>query len=63
MITKPVTFRMFDVSGKLVLEKTEVPNAVAYQLDQLNLPTGVYVLSVQIDGGEQKAYKLVTEVK
>ncbi|HQW24777.1 MAG TPA: PKD domain-containing protein [Saprospiraceae bacterium] len=63
VITKPVTFRMYDVSGKLVLEKTEVPNAVAYQLDQLNLPTGVYVLSVQIDGGEQKAYKLVTEVK
>jgi len=61
VITKPVIFRLFDVSGKLILEETAVPNAVAYQLDQLKLPTGVYVLSVQIDGGEIKAYKLLTD--
>ena len=60
IVTKPVTLRLFDVSGKMVLEQTTVPNAVAMQLDQLLLPTGVYVLTVQIGDGENKAYKLFT---
>ncbi len=60
VVTKPVTLRLFDASGKLVIEETSTPNAVAYQLDGLQLPTGVYFLSVQIAGGEIKAYKLFT---
>jgi PKD repeat protein/photosystem II stability/assembly factor-like uncharacterized protein len=60
VITQPVIFRLFDVTGKMILDETVTPNAVAYQLDQLSLPTGVYVLSVQIGDGEAKAYKLFT---
>jgi hypothetical protein len=60
IVTQPVTLRLFDVSGKMVLEQTTVPNAVAMQLDQLLLPTGVYILTVQIGEGENKAYKLFT---
>lgn len=60
IVTQPVTLRLFDVSGKMVLEQTTVPNAVAMQLDQLHLPTGVYILTVKIGEGENKAYKLFT---
>jgi PKD repeat protein len=59
-ITQPVTFRLFDTSGKLVREETSTPNAVAYQMDQLDLPPGIYILSIRIGEGEEKAYKLLS---
>ncbi len=61
IVDQEVAFRMYDVSGKLVYEELVAPNAVAYTLDQLNFPPGVYVLSVQIGDGELKAYKLFTK--
>lgn len=56
-----VTFRLYDASGRLVVEDKAVPNAVSYTLDQLHLPTGVYVLAVQIGEGEIKAFKLLSD--
>ncbi len=58
VVEKEVTFRIFDVTGKLVREEILVPNAVSYTMDQLNFPPGVYVLAVQIGDGEIEAYKL-----
>jgi hypothetical protein len=63
IVTTPVTLRLFDVSGKMIVEQTTTPNAVAIQMDQLQLPTGVYVLTVQIGDGENKAYKLFTGIR
>ncbi|MDZ4749476.1 MAG: PKD domain-containing protein [Saprospiraceae bacterium] len=61
IIDEPVTFRLYDVSGRLVIEDIAIPNAVSYTLDQFNLPTGVYILAVQIGEGEIKAYKLLSQ--
>lgn len=60
IIDQEVAFRLYDVTGKLVYEEIVVPGAVAYTLDRLNLPPGVYVLTVLIGDGELKAYKLFT---
>ena len=60
VVNQLVTLKLFDVSGKLALQESVIPHAVSYQLDHLQLPTGVYVLTVQIGEGETKAFKLFT---
>jgi hypothetical protein len=60
VVDEEVSLRLYDASGKLVVEKLAVPNAVSLTLDQLNLPVGVYVLSVRIGDGDIKAYKVFT---
>lgn len=61
VITEPVSLKMYDMAGSLVLDQTVIPNAVSYKLDELNLPAGVYVLSVQVGEGDIKAFKLFTK--
>ena len=63
VVTQPVVFRLFDMSGKLVYNETTTPNAVSYQIKDLNLPTGVYMLSVKIGDAEEKAFKLFTNTQ
>lgn len=58
VVEKEVTLRLFDIAGHLVREDIVTPNAVAYTMSNLSLPTGVYVVSVQIGKGETKAYSL-----
>ncbi len=58
VVEKEVAFRIYDVAGSLVREEILIPNAVAYTIDQLNFPPGVYILSVQVGDDEVKAYKL-----
>ncbi len=60
IIDQQVTFRLYDSSGKLILEDIAVPDAVSYTIDQLNLSTGIYFLTVRIGEGALKAYKLFT---
>ena len=60
IVDQQIIVRLYDISGKLVREDIAIPHAVSYQLDRLNLPTGVYVMSVQIGEGETKTYKLFT---
>ena len=60
VINQQIKVRLYDASGRLVVEEFAVPNAVSYTLDRLNLPTGVYVLTVQVGEGDLKAYKLFT---
>jgi hypothetical protein len=60
VVNKQISVRLFDVSGKLIREDITIPHAVSYELDRLNLPTGVYIMSVQIGDGESKAFKLFT---
>jgi PKD repeat protein len=60
IITKPVTARLFDMSGKLVREEVTTPNSISYTMDELHLPQGVYMLAVQVGDGEIKSYKLFT---
>ncbi len=60
VVTEEVILRLFDVSGKQILEEKVVPNAVSYQIDQLKLPPGVYIFTVQIGDGDVTAYKLFT---
>ncbi len=63
IVEQEVVMRIFDVSGRQLLEERAVPNAVSYQIDQLKLPPGVYVLTVQIGDGEVTAYKLFSSSK
>ncbi len=60
VVTQQIVVRLFDTTGKLVLEETAIPHAVSYELDQLHMPTGVYILTVQVGEGEPSAYKLFT---
>jgi PKD repeat protein len=60
VVTKEVAFRLYDMAGSLLREEILAPHAVAYTLDRLDFPPGVYVLSVQIGDGEIRAYKLFT---
>ncbi len=60
VVDQPITVRMYDISGKLVREDISTPHSVYYQLNDLNLAQGVYVLTVQIGDGETKAYNLLT---
>ena len=60
IVNQQIIVRLYDTSGKLVREDITNPQAVSYQLDQLDLPTGVYIMSVQIGDGEIKTYKLFT---
>ncbi|HEY3387407.1 MAG TPA: PKD domain-containing protein, partial [Saprospiraceae bacterium] len=61
VVTEEVTLRLFDAVGRLVVDQTVVPDAVSYQMDQLNLPVGVYILSVKIGNGEEQAYQLLSQ--
>jgi hypothetical protein len=58
VINQQLTLRLFDTAGRLLREEITIPHAVSYQLDQLRLPTGVYLLTTQIGQGETKAYKM-----
>jgi hypothetical protein len=60
VVTKPVSMRLFDISGKLVREETVTPNAHYYEVDGLSLPAGVYVFSIMIGDGDIKSYKFYT---
>lgn len=60
IVDEDVIIRFFDAGGKLVREEVANPNAVYYELTHLALPTGVYVMSIQIGNGEIKSYKLLS---
>ncbi len=60
VINEPVSIRMFDMSGKLIRDQLETPNNVAFEINGLRLPPGIYLVSVQIGEGEIKTYKLFT---
>src|SRR4030095_7422500 len=60
VITQEVIFRLFDTSGKLVKYEEAFPNSVAYTLDWLDLPPGVYILNVQVGNDASTTYKLFT---
>ncbi len=60
VVSQPVNARLFDVSGKLVVEENIVPNDISYVMDNLHLTPGVYVLSIRIGNGDIKSYKLLT---
>ena len=60
VVNQQIIVRLFDMSGKLVREDITIPHAVSYELDRLDLPPGVYMMSVQIGEGETKAFKLFT---
>jgi hypothetical protein len=60
VVDQEVVLRLFDASGRQVHEEKVVPNAVSYQIDQLSMPPGVYILTVQIGNGETTAFKLFT---
>ncbi|HJW27969.1 MAG TPA: T9SS type A sorting domain-containing protein, partial [Saprospiraceae bacterium] len=60
IVSKTVTARLFDLSGKMVVEDITNPNGISYVMKDLHLPQGIYVLSIQIGDGEAKAYKLFT---
>ena len=61
VMDQEVSLRLFDTAGRLIREEVETPNNVAVEMDELSLPPGVYVLSVQIGQNEPTAYKLFTE--
>jgi PKD repeat protein len=62
IIDQQVVFRLFDISGRLVKYEEAIPFGVSYSLDdfQNSLPSGIYVLNIQIGEADSKSYKLFT---
>jgi hypothetical protein len=60
MVNSSVTMRMFDTSGKLVMERVDTPNSVAYELNNLRFTPGIYILSIQVGENEPSTHKMCT---
>lgn len=60
MINQDVSVRLFDTSGKMIRDEKHTPNSVAIEIDRLDLPPGIYFLSIQIADNEPSTYKLFT---
>lgn len=60
VVNQPVIARLYDLAGKLVVESIQTPNSVSMELNGLRLPQGIYVLSVQVEDGDIKTYKMLT---
>ena len=60
VVTTPIITRLYDVSGKLVFENEAVPNTFIYAIENLRLPQGVYLLSIEAEGHEDKVVKVFT---
>ena len=60
VIDQEVSLRLFDMAGRMIREEKNSPNSVGTELDRLDLPPGVYVLSVQVGENEPTSYKLLT---
>lgn len=60
IVDTETSFRIFDMSGRLVREEVLIPNSVAYTINDLDFPPGVYMLAVQVEGQEIESYKLFT---
>ncbi len=60
MVNQAVTIRMFDISGKLVMERVDTPNSVAYALNNLRFTPGIYILSIQVGENEPSTHKMFT---
>ncbi|MDQ3016972.1 MAG: PKD domain-containing protein, partial [Bacteroidota bacterium] len=58
IVTENVSIKLFDTSGKLIVDQLTTPNSVVIEIDNLRLPPGIYLVSVQIGEGEIKTYKL-----
>jgi PKD repeat protein len=59
-MNQPITARLYDAAGKLIVEETITPNGIAYVMDRLHVPPGVYVFTMQIGEEDPKAYKLLS---
>lgn len=60
VMNQEVSLRLFDLAGRLVRSERKVPNSVSTELNHLDLPPGIYVLSVQIGENDPTSYKLFT---
>jgi len=60
IIDDQLTVRLFDMSGKLVRKDVSNPHNISYVMDDLALPQGVYMLSIQVGDGEIKSNKMFT---
>jgi PKD repeat protein len=60
IIDEQLTVRLYDMSGKLVRKDVVIPHNISYQLEDLALPQGVYMISIQVGDGEIKSQKLFT---
>jgi len=56
----PISIQLNTFDGRLVLQRNIEPNTSVIKLDAENLTTGVYVLSVQMEG-EIKTFKIVKQ--
>ena len=60
VITKPVHFQVFNVAGQLMIDKTDTPNNVFYDLPSASLANGIYLLNVTLDGNKPQTFKLLS---
>jgi hypothetical protein len=60
-VNKIVVFKVYDASGKVVMEREEVIETPFYELQLGQWPHGVYYLSIQIDEENPKVYPLLNQ--
>jgi photosystem II stability/assembly factor-like uncharacterized protein len=60
IIYDEVTLRLFDASGRLMVDQKQLPGSVAIEIDDLDFPPGIYFLSIQIGEAEPTTYKMLT---
>ncbi len=60
VITTPVHFQVFNDAGQLMIDKTDTPNNVFYDLPSASLANGIYFLSVALNGNKPQTFKLIS---
>jgi len=59
VITTPVHFQLYNGAGQLILDKTDTPNNVVYDLPTASLINGIYFLSITLNGNKPQTFKVI----
>ena len=59
VISTPVHFQLYNDAGQLILDKTDTPNNVVYDLPTASLTNGIYFLSITLSGNKPQTFKVI----
>ncbi len=60
VVSTPVNFKVYNDAGQLMLDKTDTPNNVFYDLPSASLANGIYFLSVTLKDAKPQTFKVVS---